>query len=335
MSFSLAHLRLHAPRITAREFLAAHPGSWLQYYDDTPARDPAKALSAPRFETDIALRKQGERCAIGFSLQPFGKRRTRECLLFFRTLGVDVDLVPSGERETLAPDAIDRRKDEYLKTRLSLFPLRPHWLIETRHGFHILFRVQPQTEPKTIEAAQALNRRLVYALGGDPNAVLVTQLLRVPGTLQFKVPARPFLCRLLLDESAAILPYGLEVVRVALDGSGEPPLTGAVVDSSPRPNPGTPRPRWHAALAGVSEGERNATAACLVGAILRRLPEELWETAGWGGLTVWNGRNSTPLPERELRAVFESISRREVRKRHHTPGRRDDANTSPASHAQH
>jgi len=315
MSFSLAHLRLNAPRVTAREFLAAHPRSWLQYYDDTPARDPAKALSAPRFETDVALRKQRERCAISFSLQPFGMRRTRDCLLCFRTLGVDVDLVPSGERETLSTGTIDRRKDEYLGTRLSAFPLRPHWLVETRHGFHILFRVEPQTAPKSIEEAQGLNRRLVGALGGDPNAVLVTQVLRVPGTLQFKVPTRPFLCRLLLDESSAVLPYGLEVVRVALDGSGEPPLAGEGVDSSPRPAPGTPRPRWHAALAGVPEGERNSTAACLVGAILRSLPEELWETAGWGGLTVWNGRNGAPLPERELRAVFESIARRERRRR--------------------
>lgn len=311
MSISLASLRLIAPRMTARDFLAANPGSWLQYYDDTPARDPAKALSAPRFETDVALRKQRERCAIGFSLQPFGQRRTRDCLLCFRTLGVDVDLVPSGERETLSADTIDRRKDEYLGTRLSIFPLRPHWLVETRHGFHILFRVEPQREANSIEEAQNLNRRLVGALGGDPNAVLLTQVLRVPGTLQFKVPTRPFLCRLLLDESAAVLPYGLDVVRAALDGWGEPPNPGALVGSSPGPAPGTPAPRWHAALAGVPEGERNSSAACLVGAILRRLPEELWETAGWGGLTVWNGRNGAPLPERELRAVFESIARRE------------------------
>jgi hypothetical protein len=333
MSFSLAHLRLHAPRITAREFLAAHPGSWLQYYDDTPARDPAKALSALRFETDVALRKQRERCAIGFSLQPFGKRRTRECLLFFRTLGVDVDLVPSGERETLSPDAIDCRKEEYLKTRLSPFPLRPHWLVETRHGFHILFRVQPQTEPKSIEEAQALNRRLVDALGGDPNAVLVTQLLRVPGTLQFKVPTRPFLCRLLLDESAAILPYGLEVVRMALDDSGDPPEASAAVAPLPAPMPGTPRPRWHAALAGVPEGERNTTAARLIGAILRRLPEELWETAGWGGLTFWNGRNEMPLPERELRAVFESIARRERGRRHRAL--HCSVSITPTQHVEH
>lgn len=41
---------------------------------------------------------------------------------------------------------------------------------------------------------------------------------------------------------------------------------------------------WRHGLAGVPEGERNVTATSLVGKIVGRLPEDLWETAGWGGL---------------------------------------------------
>ena len=49
-------------------------------------------------------------------------------------------------------------------------------------------------------------RRIVdnRALGGDENAVLLTQVLRVPGAYQFKDPRAPFLCRLLLDNAATI-----------------------------------------------------------------------------------------------------------------------------------
>src|SRR2546423_86035 len=67
----LTTLRQNAPRITATRFLAAHPGSWVQYYDDTPGKDPTKALSARSFDPETARRKQRERCAVGFSLQPF------------------------------------------------------------------------------------------------------------------------------------------------------------------------------------------------------------------------------------------------------------------------
>src|SRR5256885_5592771 len=58
----------------------------------------------------------------------------------------------------------------------------PIWLLRLR-------------EPVTVPVAEAVNRRLVRALRGDENAALLTQVLRVPGTFQFKDPARPFLCR--------------------------------------------------------------------------------------------------------------------------------------------
>ena len=312
----LSHLRQHAPSCTPAQFLAANPGSWVQYYDDTPARDPAKALSVRSFDPLTAERKQREGCAVGFSVQPFGERRTKEGLLCFRTLGVDVDLVPAAEREALSTEEIDRRKEDYLRHVLIPFRLSPHWVTETGGGFHLLFRIQPQREPKSVRDAVLVNRRLVQALKGDPNAVLLTQVLRVPGTLQFKVPTRPFLCRLRVDAAAAIPPYSLAVVRSALD-RWEGPSGTATGPSHPSPRSDGPgrAAQWREGLRGVAEGGRNVTAASLAGKILGRVPEELWEVAAWGGLKEWNSRNDVPLAERELRAVFESIARREYRRR--------------------
>jgi hypothetical protein len=311
MTTSLATLRRH-PQPAPAQFLGAHPGCWIQYYDDTAGRDPGKALSAATFDPAVAARKQKEKCAVGFSLQPFRKARIKEELLCLRNLGVDVDLVPAADRGRLSDAEIDRRKDEYLSRCLLPFPLKPHWLIETRHGFHAIFRVQPQRSPLGVRDAADLNARLVRVLLGDERAMLLTQLLRVPGTWQVKDPRGPCLCRLLIDNASVIPPYSLGAIRGLLDAWG----VFYPAETKDDPSRGTERPQaWRAGLAGVLEGRRNATAASLVGAILVRLPEDLWETAGWGGLLEWNRRNASPLPQRELKAVFESIAKREGARR--------------------
>jgi hypothetical protein len=316
MSVSLATLR-QSPQLPVAEFIARQPGCWIQYFDDTAAKDPSKALGAAVFRPATFLRKQHEQCACCFSLQAFGQARTRKKLLWLRNLGIDVDLVPAAERATLSPVQIDRRKDAYLARTLWPFPLKPQLLIETCHGFHVIYRVSPQRSLLGIRAAAALNVRLVRALQGDEKAMLLTQVLRVAGTYSFKDPGRPFLCRLLLDNAGKIPPYDLDTLRDVLnawevfhgEGGGPAATPTPRVDPAPRP------PRWYSALGGVAEGNRNAMAASLVGGILSRLPETLWETGGWGGLREWNARNPVALRESELRRVFESIARRELMKR--------------------
>lgn len=63
------------------------------------------------------------------------------------------------------------------------------------------------------------------------------------------------------------------------------------------------------------EGTRNNTATQLVGKLLYHLPSELWEDGAWPALKEWNiNQNKPPLTEQELRATFESISKRELNK---------------------
>jgi hypothetical protein len=306
MSVSLDTLRRQAAQPPPSVFLRAHPGCWIQYYDDTGADRPGTALSAPAFDPLLTERKQRDRCAVCFSLQAFQGSRTKAGLLSFRNLGVDVDLVPAAEQPGLAAAEVDRRKDEYLDRRLKPFPLRPHWLVETRHGFHIIFRVMPVRGATAVGEAEGLNRRLVRALHGDENAALLTQVLRVPGTYHFKDPEHPFLCRLLVDRAAAVPPYPLDRVRAVLK-AWEKAAGSRLPDAGDRRQGRS----WTPLLCGVPEGQRNASAAAVAGAVLCRLPPDLWEFAGWGGLKEWNGRNAVPLPEGELRSVFDSILRRE------------------------
>jgi hypothetical protein len=216
MTRFLTNLR-DTPQPSPGRFLAAHPGCWVQYDDDTGANDAGKALSVRSFDPAVAERKQRERCGVCYSLQAFGTSHTKDGFLCFRNLGVDVNLVLPPERATLTTADVDRRKGEYLEECLLAFPLKPHWVVEIANGFHIVFRVQPIREAEGVRDALAVNLRLVRALRGDEDAVRLTQILRVPGTFQFNNPQHPFFCLLLLDNACRIAPYHLDAVGKVID----------------------------------------------------------------------------------------------------------------------
>jgi hypothetical protein len=62
---------------------------------------------------------------------------------------------------------------------------------------------------------------------------------------------------------------------------------------------------------GVPEGQRNISSAALIGKLLGCLPPDDWESIAWPLAAAWNALNNPPLPERELRRVFEKIAARE------------------------
>jgi len=69
---------------------------------------------------------------------------------------------------------------------------------------------------------------------------------------------------------------------------------------------------WSEILKGVVAGERNENAASVVGKLLAHLSPGQWESFAWPALKGWNLQNAPPLPESELRSVFESISKKEI-----------------------
>lgn len=69
---------------------------------------------------------------------------------------------------------------------------------------------------------------------------------------------------------------------------------------------------WIRLLDGVGDGERNTTATSLCGHLLRRYidPELVYSI-----LLMWNERNNPPLEEKELNRTFDSIMKKEIRRR--------------------
>jgi archaellum biogenesis ATPase FlaH len=69
---------------------------------------------------------------------------------------------------------------------------------------------------------------------------------------------------------------------------------------------------WDELLKGAEKGERNASAAKVVGLFLTKVPYSLWENIAWPAILNWNQYNKPPLPEKELRGVYDSIASRVV-----------------------
>jgi len=70
----------------------------------------------------------------------------------------------------------------------------------------------------------------------------------------------------------------------------------------------------------ISDGSRNQTTARVVGKMLGILPEDTWKMA-WLAMKQLNQENSVPpLPEKELKTVFNSIANRELKKRTENKG---------------
>lgn len=78
------------------------------------------------------------------------------------------------------------------------------------------------------------------------------------------------------------------------------------------------RHRWQGlckAYKGVAEGHRHDSMVSRAGTLLRRIPQEHWETEVWTQLKEDNRNNNPPLEDEELRRIFEDIGRKEELRR--------------------
>ncbi len=82
--------------------------------------------------------------------------------------------------------------------------------------------------------------------------------------------------------------------------------------------------KWLSGKDGVSAGSRNDTATSMAGKIISSTSTALLESIGWEQFKIWNTKNTPPLPDKELRNIWESI------KKHHTNKEEKDKNKSQA-----
>jgi putative DNA primase/helicase len=98
--------------------------------------------------------------------------------------------------------------------------LKPTGVVESSPGrFHPYWRLSEEIPP---ELAEDLNKRLATVVGADPSGFDLTQLLRVPGTVNYKYPDRPVVKILGLDGSRSYTPRELDEALPKIEKSREP-----------------------------------------------------------------------------------------------------------------
>lgn len=287
------------PPLPSERFLSFFPNGWIQYFDDSPEKDKAKALSTKRFDIAEAKRKQADGCGVFFTPNAFGGGRRLENLVAVQALYIDLDVAKENERLTAA--AVDERKAEAYSQLLD-FTLRPHVITETKNGFHAIWRVHPESSEQALRMFNKAEALLLALLHADPGAKDVTRVLRLPGFQHLKDPAYPFECRIVFDELQKE-PYKLdEVVTTleALEVFSEPATASTTAQTDEK----------------IPQGHRNPAATSEVGRLLATIPEGQWEGMAWPKFQVWNRETcNPPLEEKELRQVFDNIAKKERQKK--------------------
>jgi hypothetical protein len=104
-------------------------------------------------------------------------------------------------------------------------PLKPTGVVESSRGrFHCYWRLSDEVPP---EIAEDLNKRLAAASGADPSGFDLTQLLRVPGTVNHKYPQKPVVKVLHLDGTRFYSPSELDDALPEIEDKPEAPRRGA------------------------------------------------------------------------------------------------------------
>ncbi len=191
---------------------------------------------------------------VHFGVCPRSKRDGhKEAIWSVPCLWVDIDFkpFPTGEPEAL--------------TRLQTFLIPPTIVVHSGHGLHCYWVLR---EPETIESPSDVARieahlkALAQALGGDPHAAELAHLLRLPGTYNLKDPNAPVLTTIIeCDPSCQVNLGDFETILTL-----------------PVAQPATNPPGWITeALTNLSDGNRNATFAKIIGRLHREgwLPDDI------------------------------------------------------------
>ncbi len=252
---------------------------------------PVDGNSQPKFyqSVDAVLAEQGGIDALAkqfhvyFGVCPRSRQEgTKDAVKIAWCLWADADakLFPGGKVEALK--------------RLREFPLPPTVIVDSGHGYHAYWRLKEAeeiTSPEDIVRIEAHLKGLAYDLGADASSAELARILRLPGTQNLK-------------DSSTPLPVAL--IELEPDRQYTLPDFESFLNIPTTQPPAPKKSGWIAeALAGLIEGNRNATFAKIAG----RLHREGWEAADILTLLEPHAQASG-FPSEELRQEIEGICRR-------------------------
>lgn len=220
-------------------------------------------------------------------------------------LWLDIDIKSNVHASDQLPSDADEAKE-----LLRAFPLEPSLLVSSGYGLHAywLFKELWYFEndikrDKTTSLLRSFQKNFISIAHSSgfhlDNTANLSQLLRIPGTLNWKDEQQPKDVEICSDNSQ------IRYNPVDFEEWLSPITSGAEQRSS---KTGIRAIK----LEGVAEGSRNNSAAKIAGYYLGR---GFTEEQTLQLLVEWNEKNKPPLSHEELRQVVRSISRKETSKR--------------------
>jgi len=140
-----------------------------------------------------ALEKAYDLCTNGidvyFGVNPrIGSRGKKENVHYVTTFHAEIDYGNDGHKKK----SVHENYDQALTT-IDNFSMQPTAVIHSGGGFHCYWVLEKPLPVKKhgVAAIEAVNKFLSQQLGGDPGTQDISRVLRIPGTLNFKLPDNP------------------------------------------------------------------------------------------------------------------------------------------------
>lgn len=173
-----------------------------------------------------------------------------------------------------------------LQERLPLFIYQ---VVDSGHGYHIYVAIEHTTD---IDRWNSVTKQLVEIFGADEKAALSTQIIRAPGSLNWKDTDHPLSVNAVFSNNCKR--YSLSKLERLIEQSKKPLKYGKYVDQ---------KPCISNMLKGVEKGYRNFAMGRLIYdfKIKGYSKDETFKF-----LNEWNKKNEPPKPDSEFKVEFEN-----------------------------
>ena len=185
----------------------------------------------------------------------------------------------------------EEQMDHILKS-----PIEPSAIVKSGHGYHCYwFLIDSKKED--LPRWSKLQESIAAYFGSDPIHDY-SRIMRLPDSWHCKDEEKK---KVTLEKCDPTLRYSLDELIMefpAIKREDHQSILDKLVKD------------------GVLAGGRNSSSTKIVGSLLSKYPPTQWESVVWPIFKLWNDSLCTPpLPESEIRVIFDSISKKEQSKR--------------------
>ncbi len=177
------------------------------------------------------------------------KQGKKENIDFITSLWVDIDIGETGHKKT----SLFTSKQEAEEFIAKMTP-EPSVIIFSGYGFHLYWLLKEPVKVEKVNDIENILNELIERTQGDNGTGDITRILRVPGTLNYKIPENPIPCKVV--KMNPDLKYTLaDFQDIAKEGEEIVTESPGLIDETAGPGgePLKPLPYWEIQNRGVTK----------------------------------------------------------------------------------